>query len=209
MNFPLKDQTATERFLMCDPAILEGLLWGKPRPGHDEGEIYKHVEFVWSNIDRLSIPAEGEPTHVAVAERNSDLWKRLRLIALMHDTFKYQVDPKQSKSGENHHAMRARRHAEKYTISHENFFDTQMLEVLELHDEAYNAWCKGSRDDKWEKAKTRVAELYDRLERTDSLDLFTMFYTCDTHIGDVERPDWEWWLTYCRNRGKKYEYFLA
>lgn len=200
----LQHKTAQEQFLLEQGALIEGLRWGKPRPGHNEGEVYKHVDFIWSNIDRLTVPNDGLQ-HIAVAKRGSAIWQTLRTIALVHDSFKYQVDPKQSKSGENHHAMRARRFAENFR----EIFDDQMLEVIELHDEAYNAWCKGNRDNKWEKAETRVAELYDRLNRTESLDLFTMFYTCDTHIGDIERHDWIWWKEYCRNRGRHYRYFIA
>ena len=39
----------------------------------------------------------------------------LRFIALVHDALKYAVSPLRPKTGENHHAMRARRFAEDYT----------------------------------------------------------------------------------------------
>lgn len=206
MNTILKHKTKDEQYLITeDQLVIEGLKWGKPRPGHDEGEIYKHVEFIWDNIDRLSYPWKGEPAYRAVAERGGELWRKLRLIALVHDTFKYQVDPKQSKSGENHHAMRARRHAERYP----QLFDAQMLDVIELHDDAYNAWCKGSRDNNWDKANDRAMKLRIRLMEHSSLDMFVAFYSCDTHIGDVERPDWEWWKEKCRMWGYDYQYFIA
>jgi hypothetical protein len=68
---------------------------------------------------------------------------RLRLIALTHDTFKHLVDVRQPREGENHHAMIARRFAERYTD------DAEVLDVIELHDEAFNAWVKRERGGKW------------------------------------------------------------
>lgn len=194
-----------EKHVMAHPEVAEGLWWGKPRPGHDEGEVIKHVSFIFKNIDRLSILGGDGKTAQAAVERDSELWRKLRLIAIIHDSFKYQVDPKQSKSGENHHAMRARRFAER---AFPEWYDEPMREILELHDEAYNAWCKGSRDDKWDKAEIRAKALLDRLG--DNHQLFMIFYTCDTHIGDVDRPDWNWWRKIClKYIGHDYPVYLA
>ncbi len=65
---------------------------------------------------------------------------RLRLAALIHDTFKYAVDASRARTGENHHGARARRFAERYLE------DPALLELLELHDEAYDSWLAGQRD---------------------------------------------------------------
>jgi len=207
-------QVDAETWLLANETLVNGLMWGKPRHGHDEGEVWKHIRHIWNNIDRLSykalivdtVPGESGMTNVAAAARGSETWQRLRLIALVHDSFKYQVDASQSKSGENHHAMRARRWAEQY---YPHLFDAQMLDVLELHDEAYNSWQKGNRDGKWERAKERAVALHNRLSQAGALELFNMFFTCDTHIGDDQRLDWEWWKTYCRSNNAVYEYFIA
>ena len=60
--------------------------------------------------------------HVADLLTTIDAWGEtgvrrsdLRFIALVHDSFKYAVSALRPKTGENHHAMRARRFAEDYT----------------------------------------------------------------------------------------------
>ena len=61
----------------------------------------------------------------------------MRLIALTHDSFKHLVDRSKPRVGENHHGMIARRFTERYSDDHE------VLEIIELHDEAFNAWAMG------------------------------------------------------------------
>jgi hypothetical protein len=56
------------------------------------------------------------------------------LIALVHDSFKHQVRDWLPKTGENHHAMRARRFAERFTD------DERLLATIELHDRPYAIW---------------------------------------------------------------------
>ena len=58
----------------------------------------------------------------------------LRFIALVHDAFKHAVRPLRPKTGENHHAMRARRFAEEYTD------EERLLATIELHDRPYHLW---------------------------------------------------------------------
>ena len=111
-----------EQRLAGDPELLEGLAWGKPRKGHPEGSIGAHVADL---LDRLD--AEG----VQGEER-----ARLRFIALVHDAFKNKVQEWRPRTGENHHAMRARRFAERYTD------DERLLTTIELHDRPYGIWRK-------------------------------------------------------------------
>jgi 5'-deoxynucleotidase YfbR-like HD superfamily hydrolase len=61
---------------------------------------------------------------------------RLRFMALVHDAFKYQVRDWLPRAGENHHATRARRFAERYTD------DEQILAAIEFHDRPYAIWRK-------------------------------------------------------------------
>ena len=79
--------------------------------------------------------------HVADLLETIDHWAEtgtrradLRFISLVHDAFKHAVSPLRPKSGENHHAMRARRFAEDYTD------DERVLATIELHDRPYGLW---------------------------------------------------------------------
>jgi HD domain len=109
-----------ERAVSRDPELLEGLAWGEPRYAHPEGTVARHVSDLLDEIER-----RGES-----GERR----RLLRFVALVHDAMKYRVREWLPKTGENHHAMRARRFAERYTD------DERLLATIELHDRPYAIW---------------------------------------------------------------------
>ena len=123
MHLPFSLETDLERTIAADPAWQQGVIWGKPRYGHLEGAVQFHIADVLANIDRQQ-PLPDDRT-------------KLRLIALVHDTFKYRVNELKPKMGNNHHAHIARLFAEKY------IHDPVILDLIELHDEAYNSWRLG------------------------------------------------------------------
>jgi hypothetical protein len=174
---PFRLETELEQRIATDAEWQEGAEWGRPRHGHPEGSIKAHIAAVLRNVDDF------------YAE--SPLRAQLRLIALVHDTFKFQVETDRPRTGENHHAMRARRFAERYVS------DPSVLDVIELHDEAYDAWQNGSRDGKWDKANGRALALIERLG--DNLPLYLAFYRCD-NTTEGKQPDClEWFHEICRN----------
>lgn len=170
-DLPFSLETPLEHQIAADPDWRLGLEFGEPRPGHPEGAVKWHVADVLANVDRFY--------------GDSPLRESLRLIALVHDTFKHEVDESRARSGENHHAMRARRFAERHVA------DAALLDIIELHDEAYNAWQKGHRDRRWDKAEERAARLIARLGS--SLELYLAFFACDNATGD-KRPDSLMWF---------------
>jgi hypothetical protein len=113
-----RPETAHERALASDPALLGGLAWGRPRPGHPEGCVGLHVRDILAAI-----------TEPPGRRRNE-----LRFLALVHDAFKHRVRPDAGFSPDNDHAVLARRFAERYTA------DARLLDALELHDEPYRIW---------------------------------------------------------------------
>jgi hypothetical protein len=109
-----------ERAVSDDPVLLEGLAWGRPRSGHPEGSVGRHVADLLHTLEGW-----GEPE-----PRRCDL----RFVALVHDSLKYKVREWLPRVGENHHAMRARRFAENYVS------DERLLSTIELHDRPYGLW---------------------------------------------------------------------
>lgn len=170
----IKPENELEEQIVADSEFIEGAMFGEPREGHPEGKVVYHIEEVLENADKYS------------SQENR---KELRFIAMIHDTFKNKVDESKSKSGENHHAMIARRFAEKYTN------DTKILDIIELHDEAYNSWCKGDRDNKWDKAEIRANKLIERLG--DSIELYLTFYKCDNETGNKRQDCVAWFQELC------------
>lgn len=170
-----KPENDLEKALIRNEEFIVGSNWGKPRKGHDEGKVAYHIVDVLANVDKFS---------------NDGNRSDLRLITLIHDTFKYKVDETKNRDGENHHAMIARRFAERFGIT-----DPVLLDIIELHDEGYNAYCVGARNStKWEKAKGRAIKLINRLDKLDvnALDLYLTFFRCDNSTDSKEPDSFEW-----------------
>jgi hypothetical protein len=106
-----------ERRVLADRELAAGLAWGVPRAGHPEGSVGHHVAAMLASI------AADDP-----------LRADLRLLALLHDSFKRAVRPEQPWSYDNDHAVLARRFAERYIA------DERLLAAIELHDEPYWLW---------------------------------------------------------------------
>ena len=169
----LRPETELEIAITLDREFIEGCFYGKPRLGHPEGLVIYHIRDVLGNVDRYCDAASR---------------RDLRLAALVHDTFKYQVDRTKPKVGENNHGFLARKFAGRHISA------KPVLEVIELHDEAYNSWFQGHRKNEWAKAEQRARRLAERLQGSDALDLYLAFYKCDNETGDKDKSPFAWFL---------------
>lgn len=179
MKWPFTLETDLEKKIAEDPEWQKGAVWGKPRYGHLEGPIMYHIADVLRNIDRQCPPPE---------ER-----RILRLIALIHDTFKNHVDESRPKIGTNHHGYIARKFAERY------IHDPALLDIIELHDEAYNSWRLGAYKGRWHHAEERVDHLLQRLGP--SLPLYVRFFHADSDTSSKEKAPVLWFEQFLKSRG--------
>ena len=62
--------------------------------------------------------------------------------------------------------------------------------IIELHDEAFNAWQLGHRDGNWDKAQARAERLVERLG--DTFPLYLAFYHCDNTTEGKESTCLDW-----------------
>jgi hypothetical protein len=170
MEAILQPETPLERQLLQDDAFVKGLYWGVPRYGHPEGEIFKHIVEVLANIDRLPISAEDRAA--------------LRLITFSHDTFKYKEDKSFPRDWSKHHGVLARQFMEQFMD------DTTILDIIELHDEAYYCWRSIHLYHKAHEGEQRLSQLLSRLG--DGLQLFYLFFKCDTLTGDKNLAPLKW-----------------
>lgn len=161
MTLPFELEGDPEHQLAAAPGWREGIEWGHPRPGHPEGAVKFHIAEVLTNVER----------HAEDAEQRA----RLRLIALAHDSWKHLVDRTKPRHGENQHGRIARRQVEPM------LHDLGVLDVIEWHDEAYNAWRLIERKRKWARAESRARDLAVRLG--DELPLYMAFFRCDNETG--------------------------
>lgn len=156
-----------ERSLAVDPVLLEGLAWGSPREGHPEGSVGRHVAGLLRTIDEW-----GE-----TGKRRAEL----RFLALVHDSLKNRVHEWRRRTGENHHAMRARRFAENYTD------DERLLATIELHDRPYAIWKRLRRT-----GRPQGGPLAEMLERIPDHDLFGRFVELDGSTEGKSPEPTEW-----------------
>jgi hypothetical protein len=167
---PIKLETRLEWDIATDPEWLAGVQWGKPRPGHPEGKVAFHIRDVLNNIERY-FGDSGDRS-------------RLRLVALIHDTLKYKVIHEGPGAREKSHGYLARKFAERY-INEES-----VLEVIELHDEAYKASMLMTQNGNREAAERQARELIARLGG--NIGLFMRFYLCDNRVGEKSTAHYEW-----------------
>lgn len=168
-------ENAIEARLAKDSALRTGLEWGRPRRGHPEGAVGNHVADLLRTIE-----AWGE-----TGQRRAEL----RLIALVHDALKTEVDHSRSRSGQNHHAMRARRLAERYVD------DERLLATIELHDAPYAIWKRVRRGET--DGRRALARL---IARIPDRDLFTRFVELDGSTDGKDPAPIEWFKRELRRR---------
>lgn len=168
----IQPENGIEEAICADADFIAGAAYGKPRNGHPEGAVIYHIKEVLENIDKFYNDDEDRAD--------------LRLIAIVHDTFKNKVNQNLPKQGDNHHGSIARKFSEKF------FDNDRLLTVIALHDDAYNAWSAGGRHGDWYKAKRRAEMLIKTLEMGDCLDLYVKFYRCDNATGDKSQDNYEW-----------------
>ena len=166
----LQPETDLEHRFLADPDFRKGLFYGKPRYGHPEGQVLYHIPEVLANVDKLDISTEVR--------------RQLRIITFVHDTFKYIEDKGHPRDWSKHHSVYARKFLEKFTQ------EEALLTVTELHDEAYYAWRLQALYNAPEKSKERLQFLLDKLQ--DNLQLYYLFFKCDTQTGDKIQTPVRW-----------------
>ncbi len=160
----LLPENQLEKNLLKHPYVIEGLKWGKPRKGHPEGQVLLHVREVLDNVDKLEISPKVR--------------SQLRLISIIHDTFKY-------KSNNKSHSLLAAEFLEHYTD------DQQVLKVVALHDEAYYSWREINQYGQISKGQKRLKRLLQELD-TPTLNLYFLFFKCDTQTGNKTQEPIQW-----------------
>jgi hypothetical protein len=157
-----------ERAVVADPDLRRGLAWGRPRFGHPEARVGLHVAAILSRMgDYPTLRAD------------------LRLIALVHDSFKYAVLPTEPWSRDSDHAVLARRFAEHFTD------DERVLCAIELHDELFWIWHNGG------------DEIAPVLERVPDVELYFRFVELDATT-EGKDPSLLWWIRHAIARSGRW-----
>src|ERR1700730_10085888 len=112
MECTIVPESDLEARICSDERWIAGIQWGEPRPGHPEGSIAAHIAEILGRIDAAGLQNEVRAL--------------LRLIGLIHDAFKREVDTSLPRAGGNHHGMIARLYAQEFIE------ERYVLDVIEL-----------------------------------------------------------------------------
>lgn len=166
----IRPESALEQQIVQAKQWKEGAFWGEPRPGHPEGKIIYHIHEVLQNVD--------------LATQDRKMRQQLRLITIIHDTFKHQEEQTRPRTDwSKHHAIYALNFAKHYIT------DQAVLDVIELHDEAYYAWCAHCAGYE-QKSQKLLQKIRSRLGN--NLQLYYLFFKCDTQTGDKYQSPVAW-----------------
>lgn len=153
-----------------DPIWLKAIEGGRVRPGHPEGKIKFHIADVEKYLD----------AHKNEVSEN-DYW-RLKIMALVHDAFKNDNNPKVPIMDPNSHASLGRQYAAK-------FVDDQDMEMmLQYHDYPYSLWKKAN---KGIVVSEKVKEL---LNKINNKKVYDLFMRADGSTPGKSQEPLEWWL---------------
>jgi hypothetical protein len=110
-------ESELERRLLEEPELQRGWAWGSPRRGHPEGAVGRHVQMMLDSIP------DDDP-----------LRADLRLLTLLHDTFKMHAREGLPYDPDSDHAELAGRFARDYGCP------KRIADTLTLHDAPYWVW---------------------------------------------------------------------
>lgn len=171
LTLPFNLETEVERRIAADPEWQRGVEWGTPRRGHPEGAVKHHIADVLANVDREA--------------GDEDERRRLRLAALVHDSFKYRAAEGTARVGSpGHHGSHGARFLERFVD------DPELVELVRWHDEAFAAWFGLNRRGDRQRAERRARALAERLGP--SLPLYLKFFRADNGTGGKSRDAVDW-----------------
>jgi hypothetical protein len=155
---PFELESDLERRIAAEPEWREGVEWGVSRRGHPEGAVKHHIADVLANVER-------EAT-------SPDERRRLRLAALVHDSFKYRAPEGSARVGsDGHHGSQGAEFLARFVD------DEELLLVVRWHDEAFAAWLGVVKRGDRTRAEARARALAERLGS--ALPLYLRFFRAD------------------------------
>ena len=159
--------------IVQSPFYEEGVKYGKPRRGHEEGTVAKHIEELENNLEylnhSLSLPY--------------DLYWKLMVLIHVHDTFKGVAKRDSPILDPENHASLAKKFLEDFTD------DQDMLNITQFHDLSYAVYKKMKATGRFDEAK-----LQHGLKQIKDLDLLLLFSIIDGCTASKGREKIIWFV---------------
>lgn len=170
--------------IVADPRYKTGILYGKPRQGHQEGTVLNHIQQLEHNLKALKRFLT-----------NDEYWKLLILIHV-HDTFKFQAKRGSPIEDPQSHASLARAFLKEFTDNWD------LLQMIQWHDESFVM----HRQMETKGGKYNKERFYHRIiEGIMDLNLFLFFTIIDgftpSKMHDVHRI--RWFVGECRDSNRQ------
>jgi hypothetical protein len=154
------------------PKYLEGITYGKPRKGHQEGTVSKHIVELEQNLLRVQPLVSSE-----------EFWK-LRILIHTHDSLKYCSSRDCAIDDHNSHASLAKEFLAGFIQ------DEDLLSMVQWHDENFALWKQARKKGEFdrERLQSRVLAIKD-------IELFLIFTIIDGFtaskmgLADKEKPE--------------------
>jgi hypothetical protein len=173
LEFFIQPETELEAKIVMDESWREGASWRLSHWAHPEGRIIYHIQEVLANINKLTL---------------SDVSReRLRLVAIIHDSFKHLEIRGMPRVIAKHHAILAYRFAKRYIN------DELILNMILLHDHAFYAW-KAFKYENLETSDQLIRHLENAFQIPDQMQDFYNFFICDTYTGHKNPEPLHWFM---------------
>lgn len=175
------DQDDFENLLakvVADERYKVNVQYGRPRSGHPEGSVQRHIEDLSANLELLLKRGVSESTA-----------SKLRFLIHVHDTFKAEALSGVPLLHPKNHATLARNYAATLTR------DADILHILQYHDASYALWKEFRATGRYNEAA-----LEDILRPLSDVDLLLMFTIIDGRTLGKSLPKLIWFIGEVRQR---------
>lgn len=121
-----------------DARYCKNLNWGKPRPGHPEGTVSRHIEELEKNLEKIK-------------PKLSDIeYSSIKLLIHTHDTFKAESRKRIAITHPDSHASMAKEFLKLFYNDHD------LLLMVQFHDEPYALWKQFERKGKFNSNRFQI-----------------------------------------------------
>jgi hypothetical protein len=164
----------------------EGILWGKPRPGHPESTIAAHIEELEDNLKKLIF---------LVPSLTNEEVLQLTILVHVHDTFKGKAKRGAAINDPESHASLATDFLKTFTDNEKDLF-----QICQWHDEPYAIYKK------YKYGKNHKERLEKLILKINNWKLFLIFQLIDNCTAGKKTESVEWFFKTLRSHSNSKVY---
>jgi len=164
--------------VLSDPRYKQGITYGKPRQGHQEGTVANHIDQLDSNLERLR----------GVLSSDEQYWK-LRLLIYTHDTFKLWAKRDSPIEDPQSHGSLAQAFLAEF-LDNNDPIARDLLHIVKYHDEPYALWKQVESKGKYNQERFRR----NVVDGVADIELFLLFTLIDGYTPSKKPKRIRWYV---------------